>query len=71
VGAGAAKVVRQKWRLLKATMDERAELLAGKYRVERVPDGATLPNGAPYMVMEYLDGGDLAAWLKQRGALAI
>jgi hypothetical protein len=27
VGAGAEKVVRQKWRLLKATMDERARRL--------------------------------------------
>lgn len=37
--------------------------------VARVTDVGTLPNGAPYMVMEYLDGGDLAAWIKQRGAL--
>ena len=29
-------------------------------------------NGAPYMVMEYLDGGDLSAWLrKRRGPLAV
>jgi serine/threonine protein kinase len=39
--------------------------------VARVIDVGTLPNGAPYMVMEYLDGGDLAAWIKQRGALPI
>jgi serine/threonine protein kinase len=39
--------------------------------VARVTDVGTLPNGAPYMVMEYLDGGDLAAWVKQRGALPI
>ncbi len=39
--------------------------------VARVIDVGTLPNGAPYMVMEYLDGGDLAAWVKQRGALPI
>jgi serine/threonine-protein kinase len=39
--------------------------------VARVSDVGTLPNGIPYMVMEYLDGGDLAAWLKQRGPLSI
>src|SRR5580700_416889 len=39
--------------------------------VARVTDVGTLPNGAPYMVMEYLEGGDLAAWIKQRGALPI
>ena len=37
--------------------------------VARVIDVGTLPNGAPYMVMEYLEGGDLAAWIKQRGAM--
>jgi eukaryotic-like serine/threonine-protein kinase len=39
--------------------------------VARVIDVGALPNGAPYMVMEYLEGGDLAAWIKQRGALPI
>jgi serine/threonine protein kinase len=39
--------------------------------VARVIDVSTLPNGAPYMVMEYLEGGDLAAWIKQRGAVPI
>jgi eukaryotic-like serine/threonine-protein kinase len=39
--------------------------------VARVTDVGTLPNGAPYMVMEYLEGGDLAEWIKQRGALPI
>ena len=39
--------------------------------VARVIDVGTLPSGAPYMVMEYLEGGDLAAWIKQRGALPI
>jgi serine/threonine-protein kinase len=37
--------------------------------VARVLDVGTLETGAPYMVMEYLDGGDLAGWLQQRGAL--
>jgi hypothetical protein len=39
--------------------------------VARVSDVGTLPHGAPYMVTEYLEGGDLAAWIKQRGALPI
>jgi serine/threonine-protein kinase len=39
--------------------------------VARVSDVGVLPNGAPFMVMEYLEGGDLAAWIEQRGALAV
>jgi eukaryotic-like serine/threonine-protein kinase len=35
----------------------------------RVSDVGTLKNGTPYMVMEHLDGEDLAAWLQNRGAL--
>src|ERR1700682_1365061 len=33
--------------------------------VARVLDVGTLETGAPYMVMEYLEGVDLAAWLAQ------
>ncbi len=39
--------------------------------VARVLDVGTLETGAPFMVMEYLDGGDLAAWITQRGALPV
>jgi len=39
--------------------------------VARILDVGTLESGAPYMVMEYLEGGDLAAWLQQRGALPV
>jgi serine/threonine-protein kinase len=35
----------------------------------RVSDVGRLKNGTPYMVMEYLEGEDLAAWLRGRGAL--
>ncbi|HEX6243900.1 MAG TPA: protein kinase [Polyangiales bacterium] len=35
--------------------------------VVRVVDVGSLPSGAPYMVMEHLDGGDLDAWIEQRG----
>jgi serine/threonine-protein kinase len=39
--------------------------------VARVIDVGKLDNGAPYMVMEHLEGGDLASWLEHRGVLPI
>jgi serine/threonine-protein kinase len=39
--------------------------------VARVIDVGTLENGAPYMVMEYLDGGDLAQVVQARGPLPV
>ncbi len=39
--------------------------------VARVIDVGTLDSGAPYIVMEYLDGEDLAALLDRRGRLTI
>jgi serine/threonine-protein kinase len=39
--------------------------------VARVSDVGQLENGCPYIVMDYLEGLDLAAWLKQRGLLPI
>jgi serine/threonine-protein kinase len=51
--------------------EARAAVKIKSEHVARVTDVGTLPNGAPYMVMEYLEGGDLAAWIKQRGALPI
>jgi serine/threonine-protein kinase len=37
--------------------------------VARVFDVGTLEDGAPYLVMEFLDGIDLSKWLKDRGPL--
>jgi serine/threonine-protein kinase len=37
--------------------------------VARVSDVGQLENGVPYIVMEYLEGNDLAHWLQTRGAL--
>jgi serine/threonine protein kinase len=51
--------------------EARAAVKIKSEHVARVLDVGTLDSGAPYIVMEYLDGGDLAAWLKQRGALPI
>jgi serine/threonine-protein kinase len=39
--------------------------------VARVIDVGALENGAPYLVMEYLEGSDLGTVLEDRGALAI
>ena len=39
--------------------------------VVRVTDVAALPDGTPYMVMEYLEGEDLRALLERRGELSI
>ncbi len=51
--------------------EARAAVKITSEHVARVFDVGTLETGAPYMVMEYLDGEDLAAWLKQRGALSV
>src|SRR5260221_13900920 len=51
--------------------EARAAVKIKNEHVARVTDVGTLENGAPYMVMEYLEGGDLAAWIQQRGALPI
>ncbi|HEX6275863.1 MAG TPA: serine/threonine-protein kinase [Polyangiaceae bacterium] len=39
--------------------------------VAKVSDVGTLPDGTPYIVMEYLDGFDLADTLAQRGPLPV
>lgn len=39
--------------------------------VARVLDVGELPNGSPYMVMEYLEGSDLEGVLAQRGPLPV
>lgn len=39
--------------------------------VVRVFDSGSLETGEPYIVMEYLDGCDLATWLRDRGALPV
>jgi serine/threonine-protein kinase len=51
--------------------EARAAVKIKSEHVARVIDVGTLENGAPYMVMEYLDGRDLSAWLEQRGALSV
>jgi eukaryotic-like serine/threonine-protein kinase len=51
--------------------EARAAVQITNEHVARVTDVGTLDNGAPFMVMEFLDGGDLAAWLRQSGPLPV
>ena len=51
--------------------EARAAVSIQSEHVARVLDVGTLETGAPYMVMEFLDGGDLETWIKQRGPLPI
>ncbi len=50
--------------------EARAAVKIKSEHVARVIDVGRLETGAPYMVMEYLEGGDLRSWLKERGAMA-
>jgi hypothetical protein len=51
--------------------EARAAVKIKSEHVARVTDVGTLENGAPYMVMEYLEGGDLSGWVTERGALPV
>lgn len=51
--------------------EARAAVRIHSEHVAKVTDVGTLENGAPYMVMEYLDGTDLAGWLHKSGFLAV
>jgi serine/threonine-protein kinase len=53
------------------TREARAAVKIKSEHVARMIDVGTLDNGAPYMVMEYLDGYDLGSWLGQHGPLSI
>ena len=50
--------------------EARAAVRLKSEHVARVIDVGKLADGAPYMVMEYLDGVDLGTLLEQKGALA-
>jgi serine/threonine-protein kinase len=51
--------------------EARAAVRIKSEHVARVSDVGTLEGGEPYMVMEYLEGSDLAEWLHQRGPLPV
>src|SRR5271155_5284491 len=64
------RAVHSKESLVRFMREARAAVKIKNEHVARVIDVGELENGSPYMVMEYLEGGDLAAWLEQRGALS-
>ena len=49
--------------------EARAAVKIKSEHVARVVDVGTLETGAPYMVMEYLEGRDLSAYVRERGPL--
>lgn len=51
--------------------EARAAARIQSQHVARVLDAATLEDGTPFMVMEFLEGRDLAALLAERGPLPI
>jgi serine/threonine-protein kinase len=53
------------------TREARAAVKITSEHVARVLDVGVLDTGAPYIVMEFLEGGDLAVWLRQRGPLPL
>jgi serine/threonine-protein kinase len=51
--------------------EARAAVQIHSEHVARVIDVGTLPTGSPYMVMEYLEGGDLAEAVAKGGAMPV
>jgi serine/threonine-protein kinase len=51
--------------------EARAAVKIKSEHVARVLDVGNLASGAPFIVMEYLEGQDLAAWLRREGPLPI
>jgi serine/threonine-protein kinase len=51
--------------------EARAAVKIKSEHVAHVLDVGKLPNGAPFMVMEHLDGADVAAVIRSRGALSV
>jgi serine/threonine protein kinase len=57
--------------VLRFAAEARRAVKFNSEHVARVLDVGTLDDGAPYMVMEFLEGSDLSTWLRDRGPLPI
>ncbi len=51
--------------------EARAAVKIKSEHVARVSDVGTLENGSPFMVMEFLEGEDLAAWIERKGPMPV
>jgi serine/threonine protein kinase len=51
--------------------EARAAVKIKSEHVARVIDVGTLETGAPFIVMEFLEGSDLSAWIRQKGRLEV
>ena len=51
--------------------EARAAVRLKSEHVARVSDTGTFDNGSPYIVMEYLEGGDLAAEIQRQGPMPV
>jgi eukaryotic-like serine/threonine-protein kinase len=51
--------------------EARAAVKIKSEHVARILDVGTLETGAPFIIMEYLEGLDLSKWIEQRGALPV
>jgi hypothetical protein len=51
--------------------EARAAVKIQSEHVARVIDVGQLETGAPYLIMEYLEGLDLSQWLRQHGAMGV
>jgi serine/threonine-protein kinase len=72
----ALKVLLPEWladddAVARFAREARAMVRIKSDHVARVTDVGTLDNGAPYIVMEYLEGEDLGARLERRGVLPV
>jgi len=57
--------------VMRFEQEARAAVKITSEHVARVIDVGALESGAPYIVMELLDGCDLSAWVREKGALPV
>src|SRR3954469_25349385 len=65
------EMLAQQDAVMRFSREARAAVKIKSEHVARVTDVGTLETGAPYMVMEYLEGADLSNWLTERGRLPV
>ena len=64
------ELAHQSGAVARFTREARAAVKIKSEHVARVLDVGSSEDGTPFMVMEYLNGSDLAAWLRSTGPLS-